>query len=80
MTTLYDQCAFCGAPTFPHCNEAKGCAWMRCGRCHAYGKPGIAWRNYDKGAAFNFQTMNDVQVGDTNALPATRKAIAGYTD
>lgn len=62
-----------------HCKDEK-CAWSRCMRCHSYGKPEVAWRNYDKGAAFYFQTMTDVTTINPNELPATRQAIAGYTD
>jgi len=84
VTATMPACEHCGAPCVPHCNELKGCAWLRCTRCHSYGHLGeqspSRWRNYDKGAAFNFQTLTDIQAIDTRQLPAKRQAIAGYTD
>lgn len=80
MTIIMPNCTFCGGPAVPHCHEAKMCEWLRCAKCHAYGKLESAWRQYDKGAAFNLMTMNDVITIAPQQLPATRQAIAGYSD
>lgn len=72
-------CPNCGTQTLIHCTKTR-CEWRRCPRCHSYGTIGAKWQLYDKGAAYSMYNLTDIQTIDPTRLPATRKAIAGYSD